>query len=96
MENTEKQIQRYKRVFLGKTESFESREERAREKAHLKAYLKGKKWFRYGSIVNAVGITEPSTFLVRYDFEKIPMELVKSRASIRFMTNNPYMVYVPS
>jgi hypothetical protein len=36
------------RSFGGKTEGFESREEAIREKKHLKAYLKGKKFFYYG------------------------------------------------
>lgn len=38
----------YSRSFGGKTEGFESREEAIREKKHLNAYLKGKKYFNYG------------------------------------------------
>jgi hypothetical protein len=36
------------RSFGGKTEGFDSHEEKMFEKKHLKAYLKGKKIFTYG------------------------------------------------
>ena len=35
------------RKFLGKTEGFVNKEERNFEKAHLKAYLKGKRIFKH-------------------------------------------------
>lgn len=37
-----------RRSFGGKTDNFESKEEKAFEKAHLKAYLSGKVNFDYG------------------------------------------------
>jgi hypothetical protein len=37
-----------KRGFGGKIDNFESKAERAFEKKHLKAYLKGHKQFRHG------------------------------------------------
>jgi len=37
-----------RRRFLGKTEGFLNNEEKLFEKAHLKAYLKGKKRFNHG------------------------------------------------
>ena len=43
------------RSFLGKTEGFESKEERNFEKAHLKAYLRGAKIFYHGYEGSATG-----------------------------------------
>lgn len=37
-----------RRYFGGKTEDFESKEEKLFEQAHLKAYLKGRDTFRHG------------------------------------------------
>lgn len=37
-----------KRAFGGKTENFKDKEERNREKKHLKAYLKGQRYFFHG------------------------------------------------
>lgn len=36
------------RRFLGKLTDFESKQERRREKKHLRAYLKGRKFFQDG------------------------------------------------
>lgn len=38
-----------KRRFKGKIDNFESKEERNFEKKHLKAYLRGDKYFFYGT-----------------------------------------------
>lgn len=46
MEST--QNKSFKRSFAGKTNDFKNNQERNFEKAHLKAYLNGNKWFRYG------------------------------------------------
>lgn len=40
----------YDRQFLGKVKDFESYAEEAQEKAHLKAYIKGKKAYKWGTI----------------------------------------------
>ena len=48
-----------KRIFKGKLDSFTSKEERNFEKKHLKAYLRGDKYFFFG--VDAKG--EP----IRYE-----------------------------
>lgn len=45
-----------RRRFLGKIKDFESKEERSFEKAHLKAYLKGKTFFNHGVEVIGTGI----------------------------------------
>lgn len=45
-----------RRRFLGKTKDFESKEERNFEKAHLKAYLKGKKFFNHGFEIIGTGL----------------------------------------
>jgi hypothetical protein len=44
-----------KRQFGGKTENFNSKEERNREKKHLKAYLKGQRYFFHGFIPRVTG-----------------------------------------
>lgn len=38
----------HRRSFGGKLSGFESKDEAMREKKHLKAYLKGKKFYRHG------------------------------------------------
>ena len=38
-----------KRKFKGKIDNFDSKEERNFEKKHLKAYLRGDKYFFYGT-----------------------------------------------
>lgn len=38
----------YTRSFGGKLNGFESRDEAMKEKKHLKAYLKGKSFYRHG------------------------------------------------
>lgn len=48
-----------RRRFLGKTENFKSKEERNFEKAHLKAYLKGKTMFRHGFESGMHGLKMP-------------------------------------
>lgn len=52
------------RAFGGKTDNFESKEERRFEQKHLKAYLKGNRLFRHGYIKNTIGFKEPMFFKV--------------------------------
>lgn len=40
----------YDRQFLGKVKDFESEAERAQEQAHLKAYIKGRPSYKWGTI----------------------------------------------
>ena len=47
-----------KRTFGGKTDNFTDKQEKAFEKAHLKAYLAGKEYFYYGFITNGIGNRE--------------------------------------
>lgn len=48
--------QRSKRAFLGKTSNFKDSKERNFEKAHLKAYLKGRRTFKHGFAETSLGI----------------------------------------
>lgn len=48
-----------RRSFGGKTEGFVDKEERAFEKAHLAAYLKGRTHFGYGYFYEKIGIRHP-------------------------------------
>lgn len=59
-----------KRRFLGKTEGFINDEEKKFEKAHLKAYLKGKKRFNHGfeGGRNMQGVLIPTIHLVKQEF----------------------------
>ena len=42
------------RKFLGKLKDFDSEEERKFEQKHLRAYLKGKQYFKYGKMSQPV------------------------------------------
>lgn len=57
MENTTIQFEK-RRSFGGKTNNFKDKAEKNFEKAHLNAYLKGKEYFKYGFITNALGERE--------------------------------------
>ena len=55
-----------KRSFGGKIDNFSDKQERAFEKAHLKAYLGGGKKFRHGFLTNMeTGAREPAWFDVK-------------------------------
>ncbi len=76
------------RKFLGKTEDFDSKEEQAFEKAHLKAYLKGKRTFTHkfrGSEDNrkpAVYETQQGLFLVPLTEEEVTNYRAKKNKKI--------------
>lgn len=57
-----------KRQFLGtngnKVSDFVSKQERAFQKAHLKAYLKGKQYFNFGFTDGITG-REPAIYVVQ-------------------------------
>lgn len=53
-----------RRSFGGKLVDFASRAEQNFEKKHLNAYLKGKKWFRYG-FKTVRGMRVPAIFEVK-------------------------------
>lgn len=55
-------VEKKRRSFGGKIDNFESKVERAFEKKHLKAYLKGYETFTFGR--NAV-TREPNSFVVQ-------------------------------
>jgi len=59
------------RQFLGavgnKVSDFVSKQERAFQKAHLKAYLKGKEYFNYG-FTDGLNGREPSRYKVQQSF----------------------------
>ncbi len=65
-----KKANELKRQFLGtignKVSDFVSKQERAFQKAHLKAYLKGKRYFNYGFTYSATnGARIPATYIVQ-------------------------------
>lgn len=66
-----KKANEQKRTFLGtignKVSDFVSKQERAFQKAHLKAYLKGKQYFNYGFTDGITG-REPVTHIVKQKF----------------------------
>ncbi|MCP3682117.1 MAG: hypothetical protein GY861_05440 [bacterium] len=51
--------------FLGKTDGFIDKRERAFEKAHLKAYLKGRASFNFGFAPNVLGQILPANHKVK-------------------------------
>jgi len=53
------------RKFGGKVGGFESRDEELFEKAHLKAYLRGKKYFQWRGIVIKVKQNEGDNEAIR-------------------------------
>jgi hypothetical protein len=55
------------RKFLGKTEDFNDKAERAHEQRHLKAYLKGKSEFTHGRIRTKQGVV-PKSFKVKQQY----------------------------
>jgi len=56
------------RKFLGKINSFIDRGEKLFEKAHLKAYLAGKTYFKYGWTVSKQGVRYKPTFEVKQEY----------------------------
>lgn len=50
------------RTFGGKLDNFISIQERRFEQKHLKAYLRGDKYFSYGTKINENGIKIPMWF----------------------------------
>ena len=72
------------RRFLGGLRDFESTMQRNYQKAHLKAYLKGKKVFPWGWIQDDEKKTiSRGWHMVAQDLTPIPMENPESRASKR-------------
>lgn len=60
------------RRFLGKIDNFVDKQEKAYEKKHLKAYLKGDKKFLVGHKPNAItGIIEP-------EYHDVKQEIIKN------------------
>lgn len=53
------------RSFGGKTKDFDSKEERNREKNHLRAYLAGRKYYFFGFFTNALGQRERVMYKVK-------------------------------
>lgn len=66
-----KKANEQKRTFLGtignKVSDFVSKQERAFQKAHLKAYLKGKQYFNYGFTYDSNG-RRPARYKVQQKF----------------------------
>ena len=54
-----------RRNFGGKTEGFESKQEKHFEQRHLKAYLKGHKKFKFGFKTLKGGVRVPKTHDVK-------------------------------
>ena len=55
-----------KRCFGGKIDKFSDKQERAFEKAHLKAYLRGDKKFQHGFYTDIEsGVRQPAWFDVK-------------------------------
>lgn len=53
------------RSFGGKTNGFVNKAEKNSETKHLRAYLKGKKYYRDGFYTNTLGEREPNFVLVK-------------------------------
>lgn len=63
--------QKIRRSFGGKLDGFISSLEEVHEKRHLKAYLKGTKYFRHGYVTNNFGNREPNYFNVIENWNEI-------------------------
>lgn len=53
------------RKFGGKIDNFESKDEQRLEKKHLKAYLRGNTYFKYGFTTNEDGMRIPAWHKVK-------------------------------
>ena len=73
------------RKFLGGLSGFESPLQRNFQKAHLKAYLKGRKVFKWGWIKQETGEVTRGYHLVQQDITPVPLETPYKRKAERIV-----------